>query len=59
MDLCWVDVCDRSGLSPASLNGFERHSQYDFVFLNLEVPEDEMGSKYFWTLKHAKRPANS
>ncbi|QSS64042.1 hypothetical protein I7I51_01104 [Histoplasma capsulatum] len=46
-----------SGLSPASLNGFD--PQYDFVFLNLEVPVDEMGSKHFWTLKHAKRPASS
>lgn len=54
MDLCRVDICDRSGLGPASPNGFEGRPQHDFVFLHLEVPVDEMESKYFLDVETCK-----
>lgn len=54
MDLCEVDVCDRSGLGPVSPHGFEGRPQYDFVFLDLEVPVDEIESKYFLDVETCK-----
>jgi hypothetical protein len=44
MDFCRVDVCDRSGLGPASSNEYQGRPQHDFVFFDLEVPVNEMES---------------
>jgi hypothetical protein len=54
MDLCRVDICDTSGLGPASLNGFKGRSKHDFVFLDLEVPVDKVESINFLDVKTSK-----
>lgn len=54
MDLRQVDICDTSGLGPAPPNRFEGHPQHDFAFVDLEVPVDQMKTKYFMDLETFK-----
>ena len=54
MDLCRVDIWDTSGLGPASPNGLKGRSKHDFVFLDLEVPMDEVESINFLDVETCK-----
>lgn len=54
MDLCRADICDTSGLGPASPKGFVGRPKQNFVFLDLEVPVDEVESKYFLDVETCK-----